>query len=345
MAFAIEEILKKAREAGASDVHIIVGTQPRMRVNTRLLTFPGSKVLPADTMEMAIHVLNEKQRQYLDEYGEVMISFETADDGRCRVSAYRQRGQIAMSFRLIKEELPLPAALGIPESVISLCQKRKGLVLVSGPSGSGRTTTLASLLDTINSSREVHILTLESPIEYRHKHKMAVVSQREIGTDAAGYAQALRAALYEDPDVIFIGAPDGEEATKAAIEAAETGHLVFAVRNETGAAQTIERIVDECETSKQPQLRARLSNVLTAVISQQLLQTEDEAGRAAAFEVYHNYPAVKKFIREGKTHQLEGIMQANKKLGMTTMEDAVAKLYEEHRISRETALQFALDWK
>lgn len=343
MALSVEEILSKAKEAGASDVHITVGIPPKMRVNGKLITMEGAKLLPADTMEIAIHVMNEKQKQHFEEYGEVDMSFAIAGEGRYRVNIYKQRGSIAMAFRLVGTNIPTPQELGVPESVVELYNKKRGLVLVTGPTGSGKSTTLAALIDTINNHREAHVITLEDPIEYLHQHKKSIVNQREIGLDSNNYARALRAALREDPDVILVGEMRDFETISTAITAAETGHLVFSTLHTIGAASTVDRIIDVFPPHQQQQIRVQFANVLEAVISQQLIPTVDGKGRVAAFEVLHNNTAVRNLIREGKTHQLASIMQTNRKAGMMTMDDALGQLYMEMKISREMALQFAQD--
>lgn len=343
MALSVEEILSKAKEVGASDVHITVGIPPKMRINGKLITMEGAKLLPADTMEIAIHVMNEKQRQHFEEYGEVDMSFAIAGEGRYRVNIYKQRGSIAMAFRLVGTDIPTPESLGVPDSVVDLYQKKRGLVLVTGPTGSGKSTTLASIIDTINNNREAHVITLEDPIEYLHQHKKSIVNQREIGLDSTNYARALRAALREDPDVILVGEMRDFETISTAITAAETGHLVFSTLHTIGAASTVDRIIDVFPPHQQQQIRVQFANVLEAVVSQQLIPTVDGKGRVAAFEVLHNNTAVKNLIREGKTHQLTSIMQTNRKAGMMTMDDALAQLYNEMKIDREMALQFAQD--
>lgn len=343
MALSVEEILSKAKEAGASDVHITVGIPPKMRVNGKLITMDGVKLLPSDTMEIAIHVMNEKQRQHFEEFGEVDMSFAISGEGRYRVNIYKQRGSIAMAFRLVGTRIPTPQELGVPQSVVDLYQKKRGLVLVTGPTGSGKSTTLASLIDTINNNREAHVITLEDPIEYLHQHKNSIVNQREIGLDSNNYAHALRAALREDPDVIFVGEMRDFETISTAITAAETGHLVFSTLHTIGAASTVDRVIDVFPPHQQQQIRVQLANVLEAVISQQLIPTIDGNGRVAAFEVLHNNPAVRNLIREGKTHQITSVMQTNRKQGMMTMDDALVLLCQESKISRDMALQFAQD--
>lgn len=343
MSFAIEEILAKAKEAGASDVHITVGIPPKMRVNGALITMQGDKLAPADTLEIAAQIMNDKQQQRFEENGECDMSFAIPGQGRYRLNVYKQRGSIAMAFRLVDTQVPSAESLGVPQSVIDLYQKKRGLILVTGPTGSGKSTTLASLIDKINNNREAHVITLEDPIEYLHTHKRSIVNQREIGLDSMNYAHALRAALREDPDVILVGEMRDFETISVAITAAETGHLVLSTLHTIGAASTVDRVIDVFPPHQQQQIRVQLANVLEAVISQQLIPTADGSGRVAAFEVLHLNPAVRNLIREGKTHQLTSVMQTNRKMGMITMDDAILQLYSDYKIDREMALQFAQD--
>lgn len=343
MSFAIEEILAKAKEAGASDVHITVGIPPKMRVNGALITMQGDKLAPADTLEIAAQIMNDKQQQRFEENGECDMSFAIPGQGRYRLNVYKQRGSIAMAFRLVDTQVPSAESLGVPQSIIDLYQKKRGLILVTGPTGSGKSTTLASLIDKINNNREAHVITLEDPIEYLHTHKRSIVNQREIGLDSMNYAHALRAALREDPDVILVGEMRDFETISVAITAAETGHLVLSTLHTIGAASTVDRVIDVFPPHQQQQIRVQLANVLEAVISQQLIPTADGSGRVAAFEVLHSNPAVRNLIREGKTHQLTSVMQTNRKMGMITMDDAILQLYSDYKIDREMALQFAQD--
>ena len=343
MAITVEEILARAKYEGASDVHITVGIPPKMRVNGKLISLEGPSLMPADTLEMASQIMNEKQKLHFEEYGEVDMSFAVRGEGRYRANLYRQRGSVAMAFRLVGTEIPSPRTLGIPDSVVELSEKKRGLVLVTGPTGSGKSTTLAALIDTINSSRDAHIITLEDPIEYLHQHKMSIVNQREMGLDSHNYARALRAALREDPDVILVGEMRDFETISTAITAAETGHLVFSTLHTIGAASTVDRVIDVFPPHQQQQIRIQFASVLEGIISQQLVPTIGGKGRVAAFEVLHANPAVRNMIREGKTHQLLSVMQTNRRQGMITMDDALAQLYMDYKIDREMALQFAQD--
>lgn len=340
----VREILEEAKAAGASDVHITVGIPPKIRVNGKLITLTQyNRLLPADTLDMLLNIMTENQRTRFEEKGEYDMSFSIPDLGRYRVNAYKQRGSVALAFRLVGTKVPAPEELGVPASVIDLYQRKRGLILVTGPTGSGKSTTLAAIIDKINNCRDAHVITLEDPIEYLHQHKMAMVNQREIGLDSENYANALRAALREDPDVILVGEMRDFETISVAITAAETGHLVLSTLHTIGAASTVDRVIDVFPPHQQQQIRVQFSNVLEAVISQQLVPTIDGRGRVAAFEVMHANHAVRNLIREGKSHQLTSVMQTNRKLGMMTMDEALQQLYFAGRISREMAIQFAQD--
>ncbi len=339
----IEKVLFEAKDAGASDVHITVGLPPKMRVNGNLITMNYPKMMPKDTQEVLAEIMSEQQRAIFEERGEFDMSFSIRDVGRYRVNAFRQRGSVAIALRLVSTEIPTPESLGVPPSVIDLSQRKRGLVLVTGPTGSGKSTTLAAIIDKINQTREAHIITLEDPIEYLHSHQKAMVNQREIGLDSHSYANALRAALREDPDVILVGEMRDLETISVATTAAETGHLVLSTLHTIGAASTVDRVIDVFPPHQQQQIRVQLSNVLEAVISQQLVPTADGRSRVAAFEVMHANHAVRNLIREGKSHQLVSVMQTNRKAGMITLDDALQKLYIERRITRDMAVQFATD--
>ena len=340
---SVEEILSAAKRAGASDVHITVGIPPKMRVNGKLIMMEGERLMPADTMIIAESVMNDVQKQRFEEKGEVDMSFAIAGEGRYRVNIYKQRGSAAMAFRLVDTVVPAPETLGVPNSVIELYKKKRGLVLVTGPTGSGKSTTLAAIIDKINNNRESHVITLEDPIEYLHQHKLSIVNQREIGLDSMSYANALRAALREDPDVILVGEMRDFETISVAITAAETGHLVLSTLHTIGAASTVDRVIDVFPPHQQQQIRVQLANVLEAVVSQQLVPMIDGKGRVAAFEVLHTNSAVRNLIREGKTHQITSVMQTNRKMGMLTMDDALVQLYQQYKIDKEMAIQFAQD--
>lgn len=340
---SVEDVLARAKDAGASDVHITVGVPPKMRVNGDLITMNYERMLPPDTHKVVEDIMSDFQLQRFEERGEYDMSFSIPNIGRYRVNAYKQRGSVAVALRLVGTEIPAPESLGVPPSVVELSQRKRGLVLVTGPTGSGKSTTLAAIIDKINNTRDAHIITLEDPIEYLHSHKLSMVNQREIGLDTQSYANALRAALREDPDVILVGEMRDFDTISVAITAAETGHLVLSTLHTIGAASTVDRVIDVFPPHQQQQIRVQLSNVIEAVVSQQLIPTADGRSRVAAFEVMHANHAVRNLIREGKSHQLVSVMQTNRKMGMITMDEAIQQLYMEGRITREMAIQFATD--
>lgn len=339
----IDDLLFTAKELGASDLHITVGISPKCRVNGRLVDLELPKLVPADTDAILRPMLNERLESRLTEEGEVDFSYSIPNLGRYRVNVFKQRGSYAAVLRLVGTKIPTPESLGIPESVMDLAQKKRGLVLVTGPTGSGKSTSLASLIDLINSNYSQHIITLEDPIEYLHSHKKSIVNQREVGLDTNSYANALRAALREDPDVILVGEMRDLDTISIAITAAETGHLVFSTLHTIGAASTIDRIIDVFPPYQQQQVRVQLATVLESVISQQLIPKENGKGRVAAFEVMHATNAVKNLIRESKTYQITSVLQTSKKIGMQTMDDHLFELCTKREISVDEALIFAQD--
>ncbi len=340
----IEDILKEAKEKGASDVHVTVGLPPKMRLNGKLIAMENfPKLLPPDTLAIAEEIMTEKQLEKLEENGQHDMSFSIRGVGRYRLNVFKQRGSVALAFRVVATEIPSAESLGIPEGVSELYLKKRGLVLVTGPTGSGKSTTLASIIDKINNNREAHVITLEDPIEFTYQHRMSIVNQREIGTDSNSYANALRAALREDPDVILVGEMRDLETISTAITAAETGHLVLSTVHTIGASNTVDRLIDVFPSHQQQQIRIQLASVLEAIVSQQLIPANDGSSRVAAFEVLHVNSAVRNLIREGKSHQLLTVMQTNRKQGMISMDDAIIELYRSQKISREMAVQFAQD--
>lgn len=339
----IEEMLKIAKDAGASDVHITVGVPPKMRVNGKLITMDFERLLPADTKLLLDEIMTEQQKERFEESGEYDMSFSIIGQGRYRANVYKQRGSVALALRLVGTQVPSAESLGLPDSVIDLYQRKRGLVLVTGPTGSGKSTTLAAIIDKINSNRECHVITLEDPIEYLHQHRLSMVNQREIGLDSHNYAAALRAALREDPDVILVGEMRDYETISVAITAAETGHLVLSSLHTIGAASTVDRVIDVFPPHQQQQVRVQFANVLEAVVSQQLIPKADGSGRVAAFEVLHANHAVRNLIRESKSHQLMSVMQTNRKMGMIVMDEAIIQLYANGQITKDMAIQFAQD--
>lgn len=339
----VEQILVMGKDMGASDIHITVGRPPLMRVNGSLIPMDYPKLMPEDTDRIVGSLMNEMQKKTFNELGEVDFSYSLQRQGRFRVNAYKQRGSAACALRIVSMTIPKPEQLGLSQEVIDLHTKKRGLVLVTGPTGSGKSTSLASIIDRINDHRDAHVITLEDPIEYMHQHKKSMINQREIGLDTMSYAAALRAALREDPDVILVGEMRDLETISTAITAAETGHLVLSTLHTIGAAATIDRIIDVFPPHQQQQIRVQLAMVLEAVISQQLIPTADKKGRVGAFEVMFANPAIRNLIRESKTPQIMSIIQTNRKDGMVTMDDAIYDLYHRGLITREDAIIFAQD--
>lgn len=333
---SIEELMIEANNSKASDVHITAGVPPKMRVNGELADMDFPVLKAPDTENILSKIMDHRQNRTYEETGQVDFSFFINPIGRCRVNIYRQRGCMAAALRLVGTSIPSPDELGLPESVIDLYQKKRGLVLVTGPTGSGKSTTLASLLGMINEKTNSHVITLEDPIEYLHYHKKSMINQREIGLDSRNYAEALRAALREDPDVILVGELQDPEVISIAVTAAETGHLVLSTLHTIGAASTIDRIIDVFPSRHQQQIRIQLATVLEAVITQQLVPTIGSDSRTAVFEVMQTNPFIRNLIKESKTHQIPSAIDVS-------MDDSLFSLYEKGRISLKTAVDFALN--
>ncbi len=341
MEITMTNLLQVAREVGASDVHITVGLPPQMRLNGTLENIIPHVLTPQDTQALILPLMNDRQIAMLKKDGEADFSHSVEGLGRFRVNAFRQKGSFAAVLRLINTVIPNPEKLGLPWSVLELAKKKRGMVLVTGPTGSGKSTTLAALINMINEERKEHIITMEDPIEYLHQHKNSIVNQREIGFDTLSFSNALRAALREDPDVILVGEMRDLDTISSALTAAETGHLVFSTLHTIGAAATIDRVIDVFPPHQQQQIRIQLAAVLEAVISQQLLPTSDGKGRVAAYEVMLTTPAIEAMIRDGKSHQIASTIQTSKKAGMQTMDDAIYDLYQQLKITPDVAMEFA----
>lgn len=341
----LEVMLEMATKRGASDVHFSVGRPIMIRVDGTLIPLNETVLKPADVESYILPLLDEHKMQTLAEKGEIDFAHSLKGIGRFRLNVFRQRGTYAAALRLLPFKIPAPEELGIPAAVLDMTTKKRGLVLVTGPTGSGKSTTLASLINVINHNDSSHVITLEDPIEYLHRSTKSIVNQREIGLDTQSYAQALRAALRQDPDIILLGEMRDLDTISTAVTAAETGHLVFSTLHTIGAASTIDRIVDVFPPHQQEQVRVQLATVLECVVSQQLIPTDDvEGGRCAAFEVMVANPAIRNLIREGKTFQIPSMMQTNRRAGMITMDDALYELYARRRISADKALDFAQDY-
>lgn len=339
----IDRILKQAVEAGASDVHITVASPAIMRVNGSLVRMNEERLMPDDTERIVKEVLNPKQLRAFEETGELDLSYSTAGLGRFRVNVYKQRNSYCMVLRVVSLTIPSMEDLKLPAVIRELCYKRRGLILVTGPTGSGKSTTLASMIDHMNHERNEHVMTIEDPIEYLHKHNTSIVNQRELGNDTFSFANALRAALRQDPDVILVGEMRDLETISTAITAAETGHLVLSTLHTIGAAKTIDRIIDVFPPHQQQQVKIQLASVVEAVISQQILPKASGDGRVAAFEIMVANSAIRNLIREGKTHQMQTVIQTGSQLGMQTMDTSLMDLYRQRIIDKKTLRKYAVD--
>jgi twitching motility protein PilT len=332
------EVLLEVVDRRASDLHITAGAPPMIRGRGRLTPMEGYPVLtPADTREIVYSILSDGQRQKFENNWQLDFAYQIPGKGRFRVNTYFQRSAVGAAFRLIPFEVVPLETLGLPPVVADFANKPRGLVLVTGPTGSGKSTTLASIIDVINSSREEHIMTIEDPIEFLHRHKKCMVNQRELGSDALSFADALRAALRQDPDVILVGEMRDLETIGTAITAAETGHLVFATLHTQDAPQTIDRIIDVFPSEQQGQIRAQLSVALQGIMTQTLLPTADGSGRCVAAEILVPTAAVRNLIREGKTHQVYSVIQTGGQHGMQTMDASLAGLVRAGKVNRQLA--------
>ncbi|EOD00112.1 type IV pilus twitching motility protein PilT [Caldisalinibacter kiritimatiensis] len=339
----LNELLRKTVEMKASDLHITVGFPPVMRINGELVVCNEDNLTPNDNYDLVKQMLSEEQFKTLEREGELDLSYSQRGLGRFRVNVYKQRGTYGMAIRTVSLKIPTIEELGLPPIVKELSRKKRGLILVTGPTGSGKSTTLASMINTINNERNCHILTLEDPIEYLHKHNKSIVNQREVGTDTISFANGLRSALRQDPDVILVGEMRDLETISTAITAAETGHLVLSTLHTIGAAKTVDRIIDVFPPHQQQQIMVQLSNVIEGVISQQLLPKADGSGRAVALEIMVATPAIRNLIREGKTHQIQTAIQTGTKYNMVTMDNSLLELYRKGIISRDTILNYSVD--
>jgi twitching motility protein PilT len=341
--YTFDQLIKTAVERHASDLHLTSGCVPCCRVYGVITPLGETKLQPKDTEEIAFSIMNEPRREAFRKNGEVDFAYSINGIGRFRINVFRQRGSVSLVARILNFRIPSPEELGIPESVVEMTNKKRGLVLVTGATGSGKSTTLASLINIINHTYNYHIITLEDPIEYLHRHDKSIVNQREIGSDSLSYAAALRAALRQDPDVILVGEMRDLKTISIAITAAETGHLVFSTLHTIGAANTIDRIIDVFPPYQQHQIRTQLADVLECVVSQQLLPKADGNGRVAAMEVMITNPAIQNHIRESKTFQIQSVLQTSRKAGMQTMDDAIYALYMLGVVDAKTALLYAQD--
>ena len=339
----LQSLLKEAVDKMASDIFISVGVPPTLKINGQLIKVDDEKLNP-ETAKKMISELFKTEEDFLDfvKAGEKDFSTSLAGIGRFRVAAYIQRGSMAAAIRVLRFESLDLGQLNIPTEILDFHSKKKGLILVTGPTGSGKSTTLSAIISLINKKRSCHILTLEDPIEYLHKHDKSIVDQREIGIDTKSYSMALKSALRQAPDVILIGEMRDYETVSIALTAAETGHLVLSTLHTTSAAKTIDRIIDVFEPSQQQQIRVQLSTVLTAVVTQQLIPSIDDS-RIPAFEVMIANPNIRNLIREAKIPQIDAAIQTGRAFGMMSMDMSIANLYNEGKITKETALAYAVN--
>lgn len=335
----LEEVIKKR----ASDLHLQVAMPPVLRIDGHLNAIPGYEVLDEEQVESLIFaILDDEQRQILLKDKEFDFSFAFGDLGRFRVNAFHERGNLAAALRLIPNEIKSIAELGLPNTVSNFANYPRGLVLVTGPTGSGKSTTLAALIDQINDEKSHHIITIEDPIEFTHKSKKSLVVQREIHYDSYSFSAALRSSLRQDPDVVLIGEMRDLETISAAITIAETGHLVFATLHTNSAAQSIDRMIDVFPPHQQPQIRSQLANILQAICSQRLIPAIG-GGRLAAAEILIATPAVRNIIREGKAHQLDAVIQTGGDIGMQSMDRNLVGMVQSGTISYDEARNYAVD--
>lgn len=341
--FEINDLLIEVLEREASDLHITAGVPPTIRVNGNLQHLEHPKLMPKDTQDLIYSILTQEQREQVERNKEFDLSYSVPGRSRFRVNVYFQRNSLAAAFRLIPVHIRSLADLGLPTILEQVIKKPRGFVAVTGPTGSGKSTTLAAMIDLINSTRPLHIMTIEDPIEYLHKHKKAIVNQREVGADTDSFTNALKFVLRQDPDVILIGEMRDIETISTALTAAETGHLVFATLHTQDAPQTIDRIIDVFPPHQQQQIRMQLASCLQCVVSQQLLPTIDGTGRVVASEMLIPTPGIRNMIREAKTHQIYNAMQTGQKYGMQTMDHSLATLYRKGKVSLDMILAQAND--
>jgi twitching motility protein PilT len=339
----MDELFQLMKEKNASDLHLTVGVPPVLRIDGNLFATPFEALTPERTQALIYSIMSDDQKQRFESTNELDFAFSLKSLGRMRVNIYRQKGHVGVAIRSIPFDFKTFRQLSLPLAVDNLMHLNKGLVLVTGPTGSGKSTSLASMINFINENYGYHIMTVEDPIEFIHDHKRSIINQREVGQDTKDFASALRYVLRQDPDVILIGEMRDLETTQQALNAAETGHLVFGTLHTSDTIQTINRIIDMFPPNQQEQVRAQLSFVLEAVISQQLLQRADNKGRVLCAEVLLATPAVRSIIRDKKIEQLSHVMQTNQKAGMMTMNQSLGDLYLEKRITYQEALFHSSD--
>lgn len=339
----LNDILNEVLERGASDLHITTGIPPTIRLHGELISLDYPRLLPADTQNLIYSIITQEQREKLERNWEFDFSYSLPGKARFRINIYYQRNSLGAAFRVVPMEIRSLQELGLPLSLENLTKKPRGFVLVTGSTGSGKSTTLATMIDMINETQNVHIVTIEDPIEFLHTHKRSVVNQREVNADTKSFSTALKYVLRQDPDVILIGEMRDIETISAALTAAETGHLVFATLHTQDAPQTVDRIVDVFPPHQQQQIRVQLAGSVQGIVSQQLLPIRDGLGQTAAVELMIATPGIRNMIREAKTHQIYSAIQTGQQHGMQTMDQALAQLYRRGVISQEVAMSRAID--
>lgn len=340
-AIHIDDLLRDMLAQKASDLHMCVGVPPVLRVDGQLAPMSHAKLTPPDIQRLMYDILSDEQIRRFEERWELDLSYTVQSVARFRVNVFKDKGAIAAAFRLIPAKIPTIRELGLPNVLEGLTRKPRGLILVTGPTGSGKSTTLAAMINQINNERSTHIISIEDPIEYLHTHKYSIINQRELGQDTKEFAHALRSALREDPDVILVGEMRDLDTMTNAIQAAETGHLVLATLHTSSAAQTVDRIVDSFPSGQQEQIRLMLSNSLEAVLCQQLLPRAGQPGRICAMEVMIATPAIRNLIREAKSHQIASIIQTSASAGMMTMDQHLCELYQKGLVSFDEVAKVA----
>ena len=338
----VDDLLRLVVEWKGSDLHMTVGVPPVIRVDGKLQPTPYERLTAQVSQRMCYDILSDEQIQKFESTLELDFSYQIPKLARFRVNVFKERGNLGAALRRIPQQIPTLEELQLPDSLKEIAHKPRGLVLVCGPTGSGKSTTLAAMINEINSTRSEHILTIEDPIEFVHPHKYSVVAQRELGQDTKSFGAALKSALREDPDVILVGEMRDHETMQLAVTAAETGHLVFATLHTNSAAQTVDRIVDVFPPGQQEQIRIQLSNNLEAVVVQQLLRRANQPGRVCALEIMLASPAVRNLIREGKSHQLNSMIQISTNIGMQTMDQCLRDLYAKGVITYDDAIARAM---
>ena len=339
---SINDILEKMVEQDASDLHLTVGAPPRIRINGKLIDFTNEKLLPPDIKKLLKDYINKERKDNLENGQEIDFSIGISGISRFRVNIFKQRGNLVATFRRLPYEVPNINSLGLPDTVINLTKAKKGLILITGGTGSGKSTTLAALIQKISNSYNNHIITIEDPIEYLYNHSKSLVNQREVGTDTKNYYTALKSVLRQDPDVVAIGELRDVESMAAAITIAETGHLVLGTLHTNNASGTITRLVDAFPPEKQNIIRTNLSMSLLAILSQQLIPNLHNS-RSLALEILINTPSIKALIRENNIHQLDNYILSGSKDGMIKMDDSILELFKENQISKEEALNYAIN--